>query len=168
MLLFFATGAAQAGNGSICVLVFDDTNRNGTRDSGEALLPDVSINLLVNETVIVANHVTDGKEPFCFQGLAPQQYTVAISSPLYQSTTLTSSTLSLNAGERATREFGAALPQATAEATDSSLLPDGSVAVPVTQPVRIGLSAAAAIIAMVFFVGLGLILYGLFVMRRRQ
>src|SRR5258708_7240297 len=85
--LFMLTGllqathvhAQQANNGSICVLAFDDANRNATRDPGEAAISDVAVNLIVNDNVIVANHVTDGKEPFCFPNLAAQQYTVTFS-----------------------------------------------------------------------------------------
>ena len=153
--------AQQTGSGSICVLAFEDDTHSGARQSGDALLSDVSVNLMVNDKVVIANHVTDGKEPFCFPDLPAQQYTVSFSSPLYEPTTLTSYTFSLAAGERVTREFGAAKLQATAAATASG--PGGLTA---TTPGRIGISAAGAVLVMDFIGGIGLIIYGLFVHRR--
>src|ERR1700750_3003438 len=90
---------AQAGGGSVCVLAYEDANKNQARDAGEALLSSVGVSLMVNN-VIVANHVTDGTEPFCFHTLAAQQYTVNFSSPLAQATTLTSFSFPLGAGEQ--------------------------------------------------------------------
>src|SRR5258708_4981176 len=156
-----ARAQQQTGSGSICVLAFEDDTHSGARQSGDALLSDVSINLMVNDKVVIANHVTDGKEPFCFSDLPPQQYTVSFSSPLYEPTTLTSYTFTLAAGERATREFGAAKLAATAAATASGL--SGLTS---TTPARIGLSTAGAVLVMVLVAGVGLIIYGLFVHRR--
>lgn len=153
--------AQQAGSGSICVLVFEDDTRSGARQSGDALLSDVSVNLMVKGNVIIANHVTDGKEPFCFPDLPPQEYTVSFSSPLYDPTTLTSYTFSLGSGERVTREFGAAKLPATAEATAS-----GPASLISSTRGRVGVSAGGAILVMVLVAGVGLILYGLFVHRR--
>jgi hypothetical protein len=153
--------AQQANNASVCVLAYNDANGNATRDGGETLLTDVAVNLIVNENVIIANHVTDGKEPFCFTDLAAQQYTVAFKSPLYVATTLEQFTFPLANGERVTKEFGAASTAATESAPVSS-----GITVSITPPVRIGLSAAGAIAAMLFIGAIGLILYGLFGHRR--
>src|SRR5262245_24197752 len=82
--------ATQAATGSsVCVLAFEDANKNSTRDPGETLLTSVGVSLMINNNIIVANHVTDGTEPFCFNSLPAQQYTVNFSSPLAQATTLT-------------------------------------------------------------------------------
>jgi hypothetical protein len=145
-----AEPGTELGSGSICVLVFNDTNGNATRDSGEANLSDVAVNVMVGESVIIANHVTDGQEPYCFKDLAAQQYTVGFSSPLYEATTLTSFNFEL-------AEFGAAPKPAPTESADAA-----TVQIPATQPVRIGVSALASIIVMAFVAALGLILFGLF------
>ncbi|MEP7288102.1 MAG: SdrD B-like domain-containing protein [Chloroflexota bacterium] len=155
--------AQQTANGSICVLAFNDANHNSVRDPGEAILSDVSVNLMINEKVIIANHVTDGKEPFCFPNLAAQQYTVSFSSPLNEATTSTSFSFSLANGEQTTREFGA-VPLATNAAVPT---PTNGISVTMTLPVRIGLSAVAALLVMIFVGAIGLIIYGLLWAGRR-
>ncbi len=152
---------AQEANGKVCVLAFNDANRNRVRDPGEALLPDISVNLMVNQNVIIANHVTDGNEPYCFSNLPPQQYTVTFSSPLYEATTSTGFAYSLAPGETAQPEFGA-VPRGTP--TDTAVSTTG-LRIPMTTPVRIGLAAAGALIVMLLFTGIGMIIYGLFVRR---
>src|SRR5690348_11383700 len=61
------------GTGIICVLAYADTNQNHTRDAGEGLLNDVNASIAAASgganSLIIANHVTDGKEPFCFPNL---------------------------------------------------------------------------------------------------
>ena len=153
-----AIQAQQSPIGSVCVLAYLDANKNGARDPGEVPLPNVSVDLMVNDKVIIANHVTDGKEPFCFELLAAQQYTVSFSSPLSQPTTQTSFTFPLGQSERRSQEYGAvpALP-AAATAPDSS-----AQTVVLSTPLRLIISAAGAAVVMIFFAAIGLILYGLF------
>jgi hypothetical protein len=161
-LMASSTVHAQDSNGKVCIQAFSDTvHKNGFHDPGEALLPDVGVSLMVNQNVIIANYVTNGKEPFCFDSLAPQQYTVAFSSPLYEATTSTGFTFSLAPGEAPLKEFGA-VPRTPA--ADNPASSSGSD-VPMTTQTRIGLAAAGAVIVMVFFAGLGLIIYALFMRR---
>jgi hypothetical protein len=148
------------GTGSICVLAFQDGNQNQVRDAGEGLLYDVNANLMVNQNLIMANHVTDGKEPFCFPNLPAQQYSVTFSSPFYEPSTLASFTFVLAAGDQITKEFGAVPKVTSGDNTGSSLT------IPMTRPVRLGLSAAAALVAMALVAALGLIIFGLFVRRQ--
>jgi hypothetical protein len=162
LVMASSTVHAQESNGKVCVQAFSDTvHKNGFHDPGEALLSDVGVNLMVNQNVIIANYVTDGKEPFCFSNLTPQQYTVTFSSPLYEATTSTGFTFSLAPGEAPLKEFGA-VPKTT-PASDTASTPDSNA--PMTTQARIGLAAAGAVIAMVFFAGLGLIIYALFMRR---
>jgi type II secretory pathway pseudopilin PulG len=157
-----AQTSAQQTEGRICVLAYNDANRNHTRDAGEGLLPDISVNLMVNNNVIIANYVTDGKEPYCFSNLPPQQYTVGFGSPLYDATSQsTAFSFALTPGEVTTREFGA-VPRATP--ADPSVSTAG-LNIPMTTPVRIGLSALGALVVMIFVAGIGMILYGLFLRR---
>jgi hypothetical protein len=156
-----ATQAASGAGGQVCVLAYEDTNKNGTRDPGESLLSSVGVSLMVNSNVIVANHITDGTEPFCFRNLSAQQYTVGFSSPLAQATTLTSFTFPLGAGEQISKEYGAITSLATEAAP-------GSAGLAFSSPVRIGLSAGGAVIAMAFIGAIGMIFYGLFWRRIRR
>ncbi|MCC7446758.1 MAG: hypothetical protein IT324_05040 [Anaerolineae bacterium] len=155
-----------ANTGSICVLAFNDTSEiKGSRDSGEGLLTAINVNLMVNQNVIIANHITDGKEPFCFTDLSPQQYTVSFSSPLYQATTSTTFTFALGPGERASREFGAV---SLAAATPEASLPTEGINIDMTRGTRLGLSAASALLAMLFTIGIGMIIYSVFLVPRRR
>jgi hypothetical protein len=156
-----ATQAVSGSGGSICVLAYDDANSNSTRDPGETLLNSVGVSVMINNNVIVANHVTDGTEPYCFRNLPPQQYTVSFSSPLAQATTLTSFTFPLAAGEQITKEYGAILALATQPAPASG-------AIVITTPIRLGLSAAGAVVVMVLVAAVGMIFYGLFWRRLRR
>jgi hypothetical protein len=153
--------AAQQTEGKVCVLAYHDATPNKVRDPGEALLPDISVNLMVNQSVIIANYVTEGKEPYCFLNLPPQQYTVTFSSPLYTPSTSTGFSFELAPGETVERAYGA-LPKATP--VDPSASASG-LNIQMTTPVRIGLSAVAALFVMIFVAGLGLIVYGLFIRR---
>ena len=159
-----STTSAQTppNTGSVCVLAFNDANRNGTRDPGEGALADVSVNLMVNQNVIIANRVTDGSEPFCFPNLAPQQYTVSFSSPFYDATTQIAFAFALTPGEPVNREFGAVAKAAAADTTP----PPTGLNVPLSLPVRIGLSAAVSVLAMALVAAIGMIVYSLFVHRR--
>jgi hypothetical protein len=146
-----ATRAQQANTGSVCVLAFDDANRNGYRDPGENLLKDVNVSLMINQTLIVANHVTDGTEPFCFTNLSPQQYTISFSSPLYEATTSSTFTFSLSPDERATRDFGAVARTSAGGDTVS-------VSAGLSLQQRLGLSAFCAAIVMTGMTGLGMMI----------
>jgi hypothetical protein len=156
-----ATQSAANTGGSICVLAYEDANKNGTRDPGESLLNTVGASLMVNNNVIIANHVTDGSEPYCFRNLPAQQYTVSFSSPLSQATTLTSFAFPLGIGEQITKEYGAVTSIATEAAP-------GSTGIVLSSPTRIGLSAGGAVVAMAFVAAIGMIFYGLFWRRFRR
>ncbi len=140
--------------GSVCVLVFADTSKNGTRDGGEAVLPDIDVDLMNNQNVILANRITDGTEPYCFTNLAPRDYTVTFNSPFYQATTPVSYNFALLPGSRMNYEFGVVNLAATPDASTTS----GGLRFNASTPLRIGLSAGAAIMAMLFMIGLGMII----------
>lgn len=156
-----ATQVASGTGGSICVLAFEDTNKNNARDPGETLLSNVGVSVMINNNVIIANHITDGTEPFCFHNLPAQQYTVSFSSPLAQATTLTSFTFPLGAGEQVSKEYGAVSAVATQAVSDAG-------GIVITTPIRLGLSAAGAVLAMVLVAAVGMIFYGLFWRRLRR
>ncbi|MCB0037917.1 MAG: LysM peptidoglycan-binding domain-containing protein, partial [Anaerolineales bacterium] len=68
--------AAPAEGGSICLRAFDDTNRDGVYNTGEAVKDSVAFTISNNEAV-VSNYVTNGSEPFCVNGLPAGTYRVS-------------------------------------------------------------------------------------------
>jgi hypothetical protein len=61
---------------SICLEAYDDANKNGINDMGEALRPAVAFTISDGQSV-VSNYVTDGdSEPFCIKGLPEGSYRV--------------------------------------------------------------------------------------------
>jgi hypothetical protein len=161
-----AAGAVQqpatGSIGSICVLAFEDMNRNGVRDPGEGPIKDVNVDLMINQNLIIANYVTDGTEtlPHCFPNLAPQQYTVSFSSPFYDPTGSATFTFALAPDEQTAREFGA-VAKATAPAPDVTALQTG---LGIRQ--RVTLSALGSAMIMIGMAGLGMII-AFFLSRRR-
>lgn len=159
--LVFAHPAAAQG-GAICVITFNDANGNGLRDTGEETLENINVNLMVDSNLVVANRVTQAGEPYCFNNLPAQDYTLSFDSPLYKAVDDTPVRVALEAGGRVTREFGAVRKAERAEVAPS----DTILNIPLTMPVRLGMSLAAALIVMAVFSGVGLAIYGLFMHRR--
>ncbi|MCS7178979.1 MAG: LysM peptidoglycan-binding domain-containing protein [Anaerolineae bacterium] len=69
-------------SGQVCVLAFHDRNGDGTRQpETEELLPNAVL-ILSNPTGLVGQYTTDGiSEPYCFPGLPPGAYEVAVQPP---------------------------------------------------------------------------------------
>lgn len=157
-----AAHAQAADAGTVCVIAYADANQNGVRDPGEDALLDVNIDLMLGANVVIANHVTALREPHCFEDLAPQQYMVNISSPLYDPVDAAPLTFTLPAGQRVTYELGA-----VAHPAERVVDPSASILViPLNLSTRIGLGVGAALGVMALFTGLGLVIYGLFLHRR--
>lgn len=160
---FTLVHAQDAPNGSICVIAYSDLNRSQSRDPGEPLLKEVGVDVTFGENILIANHITDGSEPFCFQHLAFQKYSVHFKSQDYEATTPGGIEVTLSADNpKADVQFGG-----VAKATPT---PDLSAQKPIlniklTTPLRLGLSALGALLVMGFFLGLGLLIYGLFFRR---
>jgi hypothetical protein len=161
-LLITASAALAQGQQSaaVCVIVYQDSNQNGVRDPGEDAVTNINISLMIDSNVVIANYVTNQREPFCFNDLAPRQYALSLSSPFYQPLDPTPVTFVLGSGGRYTHEFGVVPVKATVSA------PDPILYVPLTVPVRLGMSTAGALGMMALFSGFGLIIYGLFFHRR--
>jgi SdrD B-like domain len=67
------------------VFVFDDLNRNGTRQVGEALVPGAMVILLNSAAEEITRGANDNNGNIRFADLVPSQYTLEISAPnLYQ------------------------------------------------------------------------------------
>lgn len=157
-----AAYAQAADAGTVCVIAYADANQNGVRDPGEDALLDVNINLMLAANVVIANHVTALREPYCFEDLAPQQYMLNLSSPLYDPVDAAPMTFTLPAGQRVTYELGA-----VARPAEQVVDPSTSILViPLNLSTRIGLGVGAALGVMALFAGLGLVIYGLFLHRK--
>jgi len=95
-------------SGQVCVLMFDDANQNRLQDADEALLSGGSV-ILVQDGNAVAEHETDGTEPFCFSDLAPGDYVASVAAPEgYGLTTPDQLSLRVTSGSAVTVALGAA------------------------------------------------------------
>lgn len=101
--------ADTASVGEICVTLFEDTNPNRLRESGEALLAGGEI-VVSQGGGVVGNHTTDGaSEPYCFGDLTPGAYDVLVTAPTgYGVTTASAYDVRLSAGQTVQAVFGAA------------------------------------------------------------
>lgn len=160
-LLSTSVAQAETGLGTVCVLAYHDANQNGIRDFGEEALPEVSYNLMIASSVLVANYVALQGEPYCFENLPAQQYTLNIVSPLYVPND-SAVTFFLQSDQRLTYEFGALYrpPQSLPSPQEAVTV------IPMTPFVRLTMSAAAALMIMLLCTAFGLIFYGLFLYRR--
>jgi hypothetical protein len=110
--------SATPAEATICLLAFDDLNRDGNHDTGEPLRAGVAFTVY-NTQAVVANYVTDGvSEPKCLRGLLPGEYRVTRSiAPGEVLTTSGDWALSLTAGSELRQEFGSVIGAAVAGAT---------------------------------------------------
>ena len=125
---------------AICLLAFDDVNRDGVHDEGEPLRAGVAFTIY-NTEAVVANYISDGvSEPECLRGLLPGEYRVTRSiTPGEVLTTSGDWALSLTAGSELRQEFGSVIGAAsegagTAVAAATAPLSTGGQAPAATQP----------------------------------
>lgn len=105
------------GNGTICVFLYHDINGNALAEDNEASIPGgaVSISDRTGEVSMTGTTVF-GLDPYCFEDLPEGDYNISVAVPDgYNSTTVTSYSLSLRAGERSTIDFGAQLSSVAAQ-----------------------------------------------------
>jgi LysM repeat protein len=104
------TPIAAATTGEVCVMLYEDSNGDGTRGTGEGLLADGQFQLTnASSGGAVGEYTTDGSnEPHCFQDLASGNYSVEVTIPDgFNATTATTFALPLTPGGTANLEFGA-------------------------------------------------------------
>lgn len=97
------------GQGTICVLLFNDTNGNAVAETGE--------NSLANGEISIASQAGDYSKtapstgdntPVCFNNINEGQYTISVAIPEgYNATTAQNYTVQLKAGDTSTIDFGA-------------------------------------------------------------
>ncbi len=66
----------------LCLTAFDDTNGNGTRDAGEALVSGIQFTVKDSNGNAVTSYTTDSaNDPHCIGNLSDGRYTVSVSPP---------------------------------------------------------------------------------------
>lgn len=143
-----------ASTGNLCVLAYEDTNTNGTRDNGEAVFPGINVNLAVNTDVIIATHITQESDAYCFENLAPNTYHLYFAdSPNHQATTVNQTALEIKAGDRLRVVFGAVATEPVR--TEAEAANTGET---LTASHRVMIALLGAVVVMVFMLGFGIVL----------
>lgn len=84
---FGVVAPVVSGNLTLGDLVFRDTNNNGTRDTGETAIPDVTVELLdENGTTVLATTTTNASGVYTFINLAEGTYRVRLAEANFQGT----------------------------------------------------------------------------------
>lgn len=184
MLVAGSAVLAQTG-GQFCVRSFEDRNANGSIDADEAVLTrGVAVDLLNQYNIVIASALLDNSPNandgiICFQQLPTGQYSVLITSAEYQPTTPSLVNRDItDSGFPTVVNFGGqqALSPATVTTTEASpswmdtLIPDFSDMNAEQQRtfiLRLGLSLLCGVVAVVFMVLFGFIIYWVSV-RQRQ
>jgi LysM repeat protein len=148
-----------AGMGTVCALLFEDTNGNGRRDESELPLGGGQLAVLDAGTgQPVQAYSTTGAEakPYCFENLAAGPYTVSAAPPAgYNSTNASATTLEVAVGSLSNMEFGA---QPGATAGQNTAPASGS-----DRRLRTALFGAAGIMFLLLAAGVA----GFLILRRR-
>lgn len=155
----FAGLSRQTGPANvICLLIFNDENRNGVREGTEALLPGVDVNLVQNEQ-IVRTLVTSATDQVCFRNLDVDTYQVYIPPALNHDmiSRRDSSILFEDLGNEVRLQFGA-LP--VNPLSDEAVIADDN-SITLDQDDRLLLAGVGSALVVFFMIGLGLILVGL-------
>lgn len=118
------------GNGQICVMLFEDSNGNGTPDGTETAIGGGVVSL-TNRSGLISKTLTtqagtapilDGTTaPVCFEEIPEGDYNLSIAPPQgYNPTTSMNYALHLKAGDQSTLDFGAQPNSSTAAAETST------------------------------------------------
>jgi len=148
--------------GAICLVAYDDLDRDGVRDENEPLRAGVAFTIYDSQAV-VANTITDGvSEPRCVRGLPPGEYRVTRSIVAGEVlTTAGDWALSLAAGSELRQSFGSYLGVAEPVSPAAALVTPAATpaTIPASPSGRAAASSLAYAGAMALFAG-GLILLG--------
>jgi hypothetical protein len=172
VLLFTLVPAAHAQTtGEFCVRAYEDRNENGLYDAGEPLITRGLGANLQNElgviigTALIDNSPTGALGRICFSNLAFGQYTLAITSAVYEPIDTNNMTIAItDDNPRVSFDYGAERLIGGVEAID---VEGAEVTEPTeTAIARIAVSGIIAGAAMFLTALLGLIIFFLFIRRR--
>ena len=143
--------ALSADYGQLCVVAYNDANRNATNDS-EPTLADVRVTLSVGNTPLDGYVTTGGETSHCFPQLPSGTYTVSVAAPAgYTTSTASEATVNLQSGNLVTLAFGitevAAAPSVVAPETTATGATVLIIGVIVALGVMTGLGAAVFLLA---------------------
>ncbi len=130
------TATATPAPGSLCVTGFEDTNSNGWRDEGEALVAGMVVSFSDSNRLELERYTTDGlSEPYCLGGLTEGTYYLKRQNPQgYVSTVPDDWAAAVVPGGRTMVELGARfIPTPTATSTARPTLTP--TATPTPRPV---------------------------------
>lgn len=151
---------AQTGPANrICVLVFFDENTNGRRESTEALLSGIDINLL-RDDLIIHTGISSANQETCFDGLQTGRYQIVIPpSPNHVMVNRRDAAVEFqDVGTQVNAPFGA---RPVNPLSDDATLEIEDNTIDLDQQERLLLSLLGAGIVILFMLGVGIILYGL-------
>jgi hypothetical protein len=159
----------SALGGTVCVLLFEDTNQNRIQEPNETLLAGGSIQLTsMVDSQPVGSVETDGvSEPQCFEDLAAGSYLVAASAPVdYGLTSPDQLRLQAVAGTRLDVAFGAAagvVPVAPPPADSGGMVSEVTAQETPVSPLQDLFAVSGLVIfglaAVVLIAGIGLTLF---------
>ncbi len=150
------TAQNPANYGQLCVVAYNDANRNATNDK-EPSVADVRVTLSVGGTPL-EGYVTTGTEAsHCFPQLLAGSYLVTVTPPTgYESTTAAEATVQLQAGNLVTLAFGLArVASATQPTPTATPVPDAnSTSLTVFLAGMTGLTVFIGVLGVVMFLWL--------------
>ena len=123
--------ATPQTTGTLCLAAFEDSNKNGQQDAGEAMRAAVAFTVSDAEKV-VTNYVTDGvSEPYCVKGLPAGNYRITRSVAANESLTTTGDwAVAVAAGSEAIFMFGSYTNDAAPAGEEIAAVDTGTAATP--------------------------------------
>lgn len=148
------TIAQAQTTGEICVVAYEDTNENSSRDPSEVPLSGILVTI-ARDDIIVQNHLTtDETRPYCFVGLPGGQYTVTFEDSLNHRPTMQNSvSVALEPPQRLSLEF-AAVQVSAFETDEASPTTDEEL----SRGQRLILATLSALVVMVLMSGFGIMI----------
>jgi len=113
------TPSPKPGVGTMCLILFDDSNGDSLRQEEELSIPGGALSISSRSGAVSQTADSDsGAEHHCFENLPEGEYTVSVAAPEgFNPTTTNSAVITLSAGDETYIDFGAqANSQTLAEA----------------------------------------------------
>jgi hypothetical protein len=103
------TPSPQPGSGTLCVILYNDTNGDSLRQEEEPSIPDGAISISdPSGEITITETTTGGFEASCFEELPQGEYNISVAVPDgYNPTTVLNYTLILDPGTETYLDFGA-------------------------------------------------------------